>query len=204
MMPPKVNPKGGIMYDKVQDSGERTEFATGSVRDRRAGKGRFDLMSPIVAKRDAIHLENGALKYGDRNWEKGQPVMTYFDSARRHLESWLECILLGVPEDEDHLAAARWNIAGIIHTLVMIDKGMLPRELDNRPSPVEHFEPPVQESEVPEGQFNTCDTCGDYEKLPWDFPCAKCSALQSGRAAEIDFHCFWRPRPSFLEKNKGD
>ena len=122
-------------YDKVVDSGERTEFSTGSVRDRRRGKGRYDLLSPFVTQRDAIHMENGSVKYGDRNWEKGQPIMTYYDSAKRHLDEWLACIMRAENEPEDHLAAARWNIAGIIHTLEMIARGMLPSELDDRPWP---------------------------------------------------------------------
>jgi len=123
------------MFNKVCDSGERTEFATGSVRDRRAGKGRYDLISPIVTKRDAVHMENGAVKYGDRNWEKGQPVMTYYDSAKRHLDDWLLCVMFGEEEPEDHLAAVRWNLHGMIHTLEMIKQGLLPKELDNRPFP---------------------------------------------------------------------
>lgn len=34
----------GIAYSKIQDSGERQEFATGAVRDIQKGKGRCDLM----------------------------------------------------------------------------------------------------------------------------------------------------------------
>lgn len=34
----------GIAYGKIQDSGERQEFATGAVRDIQKGKGRCDLM----------------------------------------------------------------------------------------------------------------------------------------------------------------
>ena len=35
--------------------------------------------------------------------------------------------------DEDHLAAARWNIGGMIHTEEMIGRGLLPGELDDLP-----------------------------------------------------------------------
>lgn len=79
-------------------------------------------------ERDARHMENGAVKYGPRNWELGQPLSRFLDSAIRHLVKWTQG-----HRDEDHLAAARWNIAGIMHTELMIAKGELPRELDDMP-----------------------------------------------------------------------
>ena len=126
-----------IKFDKVkiQDSGKSRKFDTGSVRDDRTGKGRFDLLSPFVARRDAIHIENGAKKYNERNWEKGQPLMSFLDSAIRHLEDYKADLLLGQPNAEDHLAASRWNIAAFIHTEEMIYRGLLPVELDDRPGP---------------------------------------------------------------------
>ena len=121
-----------MKYDKVKDSGKRENFNTGSRRDTRKGKGRYDLISPIVMKRDAQHLENGAVKYGDRNWEKGQPLASYLDSAIRHLADFHEGL-----RDEDHLAAAAWNIFSIIHTEEMISRGLLPQELNDLPNYVE-------------------------------------------------------------------
>lgn len=117
------------VYTSVKDSGKRQEFPTGSVRDTSAGKGRFDLRSPVAAERIARHLENGAVKYGDRNWEKGQPLMRYLDSAMRHLNKHVEG-----HRDEDHLAAAVWNLEGVIHTETMIMRGLLPVSLDDRPN----------------------------------------------------------------------
>lgn len=115
-------------FGAVVDSGERHEFPTGSRRDTRKGKGRFDLLSPFVTMRDAKHMEHGSTKYGDRNWEKGQPLSVYFDSALRHLNKYL-----AGERDEDHLAAARWNIACMIHTEEMIVRGILPKELADLP-----------------------------------------------------------------------
>lgn len=122
-------------FDKVTDSGQRQDFETGSVRDSRTGKGRYDLVTPIALRRLARHYENGAVKYKDRNWEKGQPLMRYYDSAMRHMQDWIEDILLGRKHKEDHLAAVAWNIFAIIHTEYMIKAGHLPKELDDRPFP---------------------------------------------------------------------
>ena len=85
-------------------------FDTGSIRDSRGGKGRFDLLSPLVLARDAKHLETGAAHYGDRNWEKGQPLSRFMDSALRHIVKYMAGF-----RDEDHLAAARWNLACVMH-----------------------------------------------------------------------------------------
>ena len=114
----------------VRDSGHRTQFPSGSVRDARTGKGRPDLISPIFLTRLAIHSEKGAVKYKDRNWEKGQPMCeSYFGSAKRHLDQWLEG-----DNTEDHLAAAAWNVMALIHTGEMIERGLLPKELNDRPN----------------------------------------------------------------------
>lgn len=143
----------------IKDSGNRTEFETGAVRDIQQGKGRFDLMPlDIMSKVFAVefadefeegsiadvlksiavfqqagnegwlciaiahysqavhvslptlmldvarHFENGALKYGKHNWEKGIPISRYIDSALRHLMKDL-----AGETDEDHAAAFVWN-----------------------------------------------------------------------------------------------
>lgn len=115
-------------FKEVKDSGKRQEFSTGSVRDTRAGKGRFDLISPIALKRLAQHYENGSIKYGDRNWEKGQPLSRYLDSLIRHAY----CLLEG-KKDEDHASAIAWNAMAYVHTEEMIKRGLLPQELNDMP-----------------------------------------------------------------------
>ena len=113
----------------VNDSGKRQDFDTGSIRDTRDGKGRYDLITPIALKRLAQHYENGANKYNDRNWELGQPLSRYIDSAIRHLYTHLEG-----HRDEDHCSAAIWNIAALIHTEEMVNRGILPKELNDLPN----------------------------------------------------------------------
>lgn len=95
---------------KVKDSGARQVFATGSKRDTNINKGRFDLIPSQMMFRLAKHYEAGAVKYDDRNWEKGQPISRCLDSCLRHIEKYKDGW-----NDEDHLSAAIWNIAAIIH-----------------------------------------------------------------------------------------
>jgi len=113
----------------TKDSGERDEFDTGSRRDTREGKGRFDLITPFALKRLAELYERGAEKYGNRNWEKGQPISRTFDSMVRHANDYA----LG-DRSEDHITAVAWNAFMIVHTLEMIEKGILPKEFDDMPT----------------------------------------------------------------------
>ena len=97
--------------DTILDSGDRTVFSTGSVRDMHEGKGRCDLLPMCVLLRLARHYENGCKKYGDRNWEKGIPAHSFADSAMRHIFKYMDG-----QRDEDHLIAAIWNLCGLAWT----------------------------------------------------------------------------------------
>lgn len=113
----------------IQDSGVRQHFSTGSQRDSREGKGRYDLLPAKALKRIALHYEGGARKYEDRNWEKGQPLSRYIDSALRHTFSYLDN-----QTEEDHLAAACWNLLCCLETEDRIKQGFLPAELADLPN----------------------------------------------------------------------
>ena len=90
----------------IKDSGNRRKFESGAVRDIQEGKGRYDLLPWDAIHELAIHCEEGALKYCERNCEKGIPIHSLVDSGIRHLS----CYLRGM-KDEPHLRAALWNIA---------------------------------------------------------------------------------------------
>ena len=99
------------MNNKINDGGKRISYGEGkAIREPSAGKGRYDLISPFGIDRIAKWYELGAQKYADRNWEKGMPFSRYVDSAKRHLNKYV----MGM-DDEDHLAAACWNIIAIMH-----------------------------------------------------------------------------------------
>lgn len=91
----------------IKDSGERREFETGAVRDMSEGKGLMVVMPASALLRLSLHYEHGAKKYGKFNWQKGIPVSSFMDSALRHIMKYLDGW-----DDEDHLAAAAFNILG--------------------------------------------------------------------------------------------
>ena len=92
------------MY-KILDSGERTVFSTGSVRDMHEGKGRMDLLPWAAIMEVSKHCEAGAIKYGEHNVDKGIPTHSLLDSAVRHAAKYLDGWT-----DEPHLVAAAWNL----------------------------------------------------------------------------------------------
>lgn len=103
------------MTFETKDSGVRSEYASGMVRDSQEGKPRFDLLTPLdtpykeqLLTRWAELMGRGAEKYGDRNWEKGDGTEEYLrakGSAFRHFMQWY----FG-ETDEDHAAATLFNI----------------------------------------------------------------------------------------------
>ena len=90
---------------KILDSGHRREFENGFVRDMAEGKGRMDLLPWTSIMEWSKHSEKGAIKYGERNIDKGCPISVLLDSALRHIAKYLAGW-----DDEDHLSSALWNV----------------------------------------------------------------------------------------------
>jgi hypothetical protein len=128
--------KGEVFIGKprptIPDSGSRTEFATGAVRDAMAGKGQPSRIPPNFIRSVSRRFEDGAAKYpdinGKPNWMHGIPLSRYLDAIARHSMQMAEG-----DATEDHVGAVGWNAAGFQWTLEQIQAGKLPIELDDRP-----------------------------------------------------------------------
>jgi hypothetical protein len=94
----------------VKDSGKRQTFDSGAVRDTATDKPRPDLLSPFFLDRLGHHMRKGAEKYEEWNWAKGIPNSRCYESLMRHLMQFAQGKV-----DEDHLAAAAFNIMVIVH-----------------------------------------------------------------------------------------
>lgn len=168
------------------DSGERTTFCTGAMKEITEDKGRcdllpldvisdllihhknhsyegqenrsslmiLDLINEFIYKGDTTnlimsiclfidcvypniyegilelskHYRDGALKYEDRNWEKGIPLHNFIDSAVRHFLKYLRG-----DNDEPHDRAFMWNLVCCIETFDRVSSGKLPKELFDLP-----------------------------------------------------------------------
>ena len=110
----------------LPDSGERSEFSTGAVRDAMQGKGIPSLIPIDALMAVAKRFEDGATKYGRNNWKLGIPLSRYVDSLYRHLWAFMEG-----DESEDHGGAVIWNAMCLYQTKKLIDRGELPKELND-------------------------------------------------------------------------
>lgn len=97
--------ENGYTVCDIKDSGDRTSFQTGAVRDMHAGKGRMDLLPWNAILQVSKHCEAGAQKYGEHNVDKGIPVHSFMDSGLRHAAKHMSGQV-----DEPHLVAACWNM----------------------------------------------------------------------------------------------
>ena len=110
----------------LPDSGERSEFNTGAVRDAMSGKGMPSLIPLEALRAVSKRFEDGATKYGRDNWRKGIPLSRYVDSLYRHLWQLMED-----DRTEDHGGAVIWNAMCLIQTKKWIEEGKLPNELND-------------------------------------------------------------------------
>lgn len=100
-------------------------FSTGAQRSANEGRGRFDLIPYEAMLSLAKRYEMGAISFGDRNWEKGQPLSRLLSSMRRHAHQ------IGYDYSEDHVGAVLWNAAAFVAMVERMRAGILPRTLDD-------------------------------------------------------------------------
>jgi hypothetical protein len=113
----------------MKDGGKKQSFGDGmAIRDTADDKPRPDLISPFAEERLGNWLALGAKKYFERNWEKGMPFSRCTASLRRHVMRFQQGA-----KDEDHLAAVLFNAMALVHYEEMIERGMLPSELNDMP-----------------------------------------------------------------------
>lgn len=112
---------------ELHDSGERQAFQTGMVRDS-GEKPQPHLLSPIALMRMGVIMQKGAKKYDERNWEKGCPISRCVASAMRHTLQFMEG-----DTSEDHAAQAAVNWTFVMHFQEMIERGLLPADLNDMP-----------------------------------------------------------------------
>lgn len=110
---------------KLPDNNKRKVSATGALKED-AQKGTPHLIPSSALRKLAHRFQDGAEKYGARNWEKGHHLSNYVDSLYRHLWQFMDN-----EKDEDHLAAVIWNAVALSHIYDKIQEGELPEDLND-------------------------------------------------------------------------
>ena len=91
------------------------EFDSGAKRQagvagQRKFPARFELISPIGLQRLAETYGEGAIKYGEHNWEKGIDTQNLLQHTIAHIYEYLKG-----DKSEDHLAHAAWGLFAVMH-----------------------------------------------------------------------------------------
>lgn len=115
--------------DKLKQTGEPQRFEDGAQRDDDSTKPRPDLICPHFKQAVGRQLAIGAKYYGARNWEQGMPQSRFRASLERHLMAYD----MGL-DDEDHLAAAAFNLMGLISQRERHQDGSLDPKWMDHPS----------------------------------------------------------------------
>lgn len=95
-----------------------TQFSTGAIRDTQDGKLDFvETISFTAHHRFARYMTEKKKKYGAGNFKKGIPIESYEQSLLRHIDKYFRNKYEGGNDEphEDHLAAIRFNVDGLIH-----------------------------------------------------------------------------------------
>lgn len=95
-----------------------TKFKSGAIRDTEEGKVDFvETISFTAHERFARYMTSKKKKYGTGNFKKGIPIESYEKSLLRHVDKYFRNKYEAGNDEpnEDHLAAARFNIDGIMH-----------------------------------------------------------------------------------------
>jgi hypothetical protein len=116
------------LIEGLPDSGERSEFDTGAVRDASEGKGVPSHLPTRALMRASKRFEDGAIKYDAHNWRKGIPLSRYVDSLNRHLWAFMQG-----DTSEDHAGAIVWNAMCLSETYDLMAEDKLPKSLNDLP-----------------------------------------------------------------------
>lgn len=92
-------------------------FASGAKRIVEGKEDYIETTSWLAMKRFAEYMTSKQTVYGRGNWKKGIPIESYEQSLMRHLQKYLANKYDGAnfEPNEDHLAAAMFNLMGILH-----------------------------------------------------------------------------------------
>ena len=101
----------------LPDSGKRSEFETGSVRDACEGKGIPSLIPVSALRSVAKRFEDGATKYGRDNWKKGQAITELLGSLFRHIIAFQNGEDLDEESGKSHIGHAMCNLLFIQYVL---------------------------------------------------------------------------------------
>lgn len=92
----------------------REDLKEGTKYDNNGDKLRYDLLPPDGIQELVRVYTAGAIKYADRNWEKGIKYSRILGANKRHLADREFGILIDPDTGCHHMAAAVWNSLALL------------------------------------------------------------------------------------------
>ncbi len=89
-------------------------FPSGAKRDSNDNKPFVHSLKGYFRLRFGYHMTKGARAYGDSNWEKGMPTLSYLESVDRHMAKYRYNLENNLPQEEDHLSAIIFGVQGVM------------------------------------------------------------------------------------------
>ena len=115
----------GQGYDASLNSEVRITSETGGAKGQKLA--RFDLLPWDVLWQLAEHYGRGALKYEDRNWERGYPFSLSIAALGRHFAQFCS------GEDVDSETGSHHMLAVMFHAAALIRNADAHPDMDDRP-----------------------------------------------------------------------
>lgn len=100
------------LMSRISSPDWRVEIKKGVKFD--SDKARYDLIPPEIEEALAKVLTYGALKYGDRNWERGMKWSRPYAAMRRHMAAWWGGEGVDKETGMSHLAHAACCVAFLV------------------------------------------------------------------------------------------
>ena len=107
----KHKDKDEVLKDiaKFMDTGDTSHIANAI---RKFTKTHTKFTDPEMILEVSKQYQQGAERYGERNWEKGFPIHSFIDSGVRHFLMHIDG-----KDDEPHDRAFMWNMLGLMWTM---------------------------------------------------------------------------------------
>jgi hypothetical protein len=106
--------ESGSKSTAPEEMSNETKATSASGATKMLKLARFSLIPWDALEALAEHYGRGAVKYGERNWEKGYPWSWSYDALQRHAHAWLSGQDRDPQTKAHHMVCVAWHAFALI------------------------------------------------------------------------------------------
>jgi hypothetical protein len=106
--------ENGSKSTAPDETSSETKATSASGATKMLKLARFSLIPWDALEALAEHYGRGALKYGERNWEKGYPWSWSYDALQRHATAWLSGQDRDPQTKTHHMVCVAWHAFALV------------------------------------------------------------------------------------------